>query len=785
MPPTARSPHDLLGRLDQRRPRGLVTIARVIGLVVLAAASFLASAACAEPTIGECRFGFEGAYKLGVWTPLRVAIDGGEAGPDARAEALRLVVAAPDSDGVATLATTPGGKPAAVEPGRTTHELLYVRVGRADASVEVRLMRGAKTIDRKKIGVGVAEDDKNRLPATPSSGRLILELGGPTALTQAVIAAQSAQSGGDNEGMLHVAVLPSGELVGEGFGRLPTEWHGYEGIETIVVAEGPSDDWLAGVAPSDPRLVALAQWVEMGGRLVIACGARGADWFAPNGPLSDLAPGEFAGIESITTVAPIVRYAESDAPAPIAAGETVAVCRLADVAGRVEARAGSAAGSLPLLVRASRGMGEVVFVAVNLSSGPLKNWPGSPLLMAKLVGLSGEASNNDGGSTSGAGSLAVGQNDLAAVLRQRLDASFTGVSTPPFMAVVGLVIAYLLLIGPGDYLLVTRVLKRPEATWITFPLMVAICGGGAYWLALSLKGDQLRVNQVEMIDIDCSRGLARGTVWTHVFSPRAERYDLALRTRTPGGDDTTPDASYLAWMGQPGYGLGGMLTPAPAGSPLAASYAFGPRLGGVYGMPVQVWSTKTMLSRYLAPIDRLVDGRLSQTADGLVEGDLTNDTGAPLEDCWLLYGAWAWRLGDLADGETKGVDLARAPVKVNTMLREQMNVTNVGGGDNYYYFDHRRMEVESLAALMMFGERLTVSGGEGVSNGYQRFTDLCRMLDTGRAILLARCPQVCSQLVRSGGAPAADGAKQPAAEPLASEQDKNWVFCRYVMQVQE
>ena len=75
----------------------------------------------------------------------------------------------------------------------------------------------------------------------------------------------------------------------------------------------------------------------------------------------------------------------------------------------------------------------------------------------------------------------------------------------------GLVFIYILWIGPGDYFLVKRLLKRMELTWITFPVMVLSVSLGAYLLAYHLKGDQLRINQVNLVDVDVETGLVRGT----------------------------------------------------------------------------------------------------------------------------------------------------------------------------------------------------------------------------------------------------------------------------------
>ena len=61
---------------------------------------------------------------------------------------------------------------------------------------------------------------------------------------------------------------------------------------------------------------------------------------------------------------------------------------------------------------------------------------------------------------------------------------------------------YILLIGPGDYFFLKKVLKRMELTWITFPTIVVTVSLLAYYAAYLFKGNDLLVNQVDVVDVD-------------------------------------------------------------------------------------------------------------------------------------------------------------------------------------------------------------------------------------------------------------------------------------------
>src|SRR5207244_11612599 len=71
----------------------------------------------------------------------------------------------------------------------------------------------------------------------------------------------------------------------------------------------------------------------------------------------------------------------------------------------------------------------------------------------------------------------------------------------PFGWVAFFIFLYILLIGPGDYLFLKRVLKRMELTWITFPIIVVTVSLLAYYAAYLVKGKELRVNKVDIVDV--------------------------------------------------------------------------------------------------------------------------------------------------------------------------------------------------------------------------------------------------------------------------------------------
>ena len=99
----------------------------------------------------------------------------------------------------------------------------------------------------------------------------------------------------------------------------------------------------------------------------------------------------------------------------------------------------------------------------------------------------------------------------------------------PFGWVAFFIFLYILLIGPGDYLFLKKVLKRMELTWITFPTIVVTVSLLAYYAAYRLKGNDLLVNKVDVVDVDQAGGPGRGAGrWLSLFSPQNRDYNIGL-----------------------------------------------------------------------------------------------------------------------------------------------------------------------------------------------------------------------------------------------------------------
>jgi hypothetical protein len=713
----------------------------------------------AELKIAAAKLGFSGVYKLGCWTPLEVVLQGGDAAFTGVVEA-----GTRDADGVATTVSSPPERPVGVRPGEKSIARLFVRVGQDGADLNVRFRDESGRERAARTFATDSESESIRAPL-PATDRVIVSFGMGGSLGAVVSSPQSQSSAAPTD---HAVVLDDAA----GF---PVEWFGYEGIDAVVLGAAKPQLYRP-LAASPQRIAALARWVESGGQLVMFIGASAPELIGPDGPLASLVPGEFDALAVLRESSPLEQFSGSDEPINRGRPLELQAARLKATQGRILAHAGAGPEDLPLVVRARRGLGEVTFVAVDPDAGPMADWPGRVGLLRQALRWPTPSTTSDDrayGYGDSAGSDMVNQ------LIGAMDRQFVGIQTAPFALVALMVIGYILLIGPGDYFFVKRVLKRMELTWITFPLIVLGVSAAAYWLAQAMKGSQLRVNQVEIVDVDLAAGEAHGTVWTHFFSPRVDSYDLRLSPSfaeqpltEPGHPD--PGAHELvAWLGMPGYGIGGMSGHADQTSLFDNGYAFAPALDAMLGLPVQEWSTKSLTARWRADVEAPLEAQLTVQPNELLAGSVANRTGVALHDCVLIHGNWAFLLDDLDAGEEAFIDESQPAIKAATAIATRVGgAFNPNAGAETDRLTAHSDDVGLIVRTMMFYQTLGGDRFAPAPNRYQSFIDLSRLLAGNQAILLARVEATGSQWI-SGN------------EPLASDQDRRWVYYRFVIPLED
>jgi hypothetical protein len=701
--------------------RGRLNFGCVLIFFLLADFGSAASAvADSLPSVTRLQVGFGNHYKLGCWTPVAMTLSGAFGDSGARG---RLDLQAPDGDGVPTWFT---GPTATWTAGGI--ELGYVRIGRPDRALQVRLAQNGGETAPELLRISANETTPTAVPATDE---FVVEVENSIGLQEMY------QSENRREARRTVAAI-----VGPN-DKLPERWYAYEGVDLLVVSGKAAAEKIASEAGG---LDAIEQWVRAGGTLILACSEGAGELFASEKTLARFKPGEFdgivrfpdAGFGAIETFA-----AGSEEPRRLDARE-LRVPQWKNIRPeRIALSYGSGRVRLPIIVNTPYGFGQIIFVGLDLHRAPFMNWPGRDKFLEKLIHRNAASGKSNSQEPRNPGKR-LGFVDLSGQLRAALD-QFDGVDVPPFWAVAVAAFGFILLLFPISYWLVTRWLMRPWLAWIILPSLVIALSVGAYGFANSAKGNQARANQVDLIDIDLPSGKARGTTWFNVFSPANDVYDFRLQPKFAGmrpASSAEPASNpLLGWFGAPGAGLGGMSSAATIQPLFDEPYTIDPEVGTIESAPIGIWSSKSFVARWSGQgsglLAKLTAAPLTRNTTELrLHGTIENELGVPLEECVVFFGGTAHYVGTL---KAEPCDIDRCKVQAARHYLSKRPLQDIRG-DTPPPYDYGGFNVPRILEMMMFHERAGGANYTGLLNRYQSFVDLSSQLEFGRAILIGLGP---------------------------------------------
>jgi hypothetical protein len=358
------------------------------------------------------------------------------------------------------------------------------------------------------------------------------------------------------------------------------------------------------------------------------------------------------------------------------------------------------------------------------------------------------------------------------LLRVSLE-QFPGVKLIPFGWVALAIFLYVLLIGPGDYFFLRKVLKRMEYTWITFPLLVIVVSGLAYSAAFLFKGKELLVNKVDVVDIDQVAKVSRGTTFVNLFSPMNRDYTLGAipgpldrdvaelaetgasevkpgeksRPRPPAGTEVV-----TSWFGVPERQFGGMTGPPRPFSFAATPYRYLPESGAeaMGDVRVPIWSTQAFLSRWFSPtsID-VIEADLQPVGSDRLSGTVRNRLDVPLKDVLLAFGKQVYLLEELAPGASVLVQL-KSDRNLSGLLKSRLLEA---GLDKPLSSKAAKADRAALLLSILFHDsESTVGNDMAVANNPLAYLDMTSQLALDRPVLIAQIDRPGTQLVL-GNAP--------------------------------
>jgi hypothetical protein len=666
---TPRAPAGQTGRPRRRFSSAFCILHAALGLVLAAPAVARAES---PPVIEQVRVGLPGGAggpesgrtRPGAWAPVLVKLHGGPEGNGV--DRFRLVVEAADGEGAAfrTFAPVP-----ALAAGEDHFALAYTRPCGSEVVVALQ------TADGKRAGGARVTRDILR-DVVDVGQPLYLAVGsrlpGLRRFFQPADQAAAGDEPPDERGTHRLAFI-------DNVRDLPDRWAGYDAADVVVLTTS-SDTFVKelGTPAAAPRRRALAEWVRRGGRLVVSVGRNaqlaGAELLS-NLPLPgfdrmpllpcDVQGGGRANLRSVARWAgaghavqeqvlkdvelarltPSPRPAEGGAPP-----EEVTV---------LAAEEGGPRGRpAPVIVQAACGLGRVVLVGFDLDTPPFSTWAGQRAFWEKL---DAELLPRGGGPGGGRPALNAPaprgfsgeeRGVVGSDMKRTLE-DFQDVPVISFGWVALFILGYIILVGPVDYFLLKKVFKRLELTWITFPTAVLVISVAAYFTAYAVKGDALRVNKVDVVDVDLHGPApqAYGTAWITLFSPRIQNYTVGLEPAAPVWAGPGPDGRVAAPAAL--QTLDGFDGPGRGGSQalFRRPYEYAPDAAGVEGLPIAVWATRSFSASWRAPLPSggaPVDAELRHARDpkeAALLGRVTNRLPVELRDVSLLYRGERYKVG--------------------------------------------------------------------------------------------------------------------------------------------
>jgi hypothetical protein len=438
--------------------------------------------------------------------------------------------------------------------------------------------------------------------------------------------------------------------------QMPDRWFGYDAADVVVLATSGHQfvtELLEDSAAT--RRNALVEWVRRGGRAVVSLGVNQQEV----SKLLEKMPLLNCSIKGKVTrkTLPIVgSWSGPEVRDPLGPVEIAELTPGAGTAVLVRERPGAEERvERPLLIQGSCGLGRVLLVAFDLDSDAFTRWSGQLAFWKKL--------RTEIAPPLPLARAAQGQGpvrermDIATELKRGLE-TFEHVPVISFGWVALFILFYIVLVGPLDYFILKKVFKRLEYTWLTFPTIVLLVSIAAYWTAYSLKGDDLRVNKIDLVEIDLHNPReVLGTTWLTLFSPRSQRYTLGVEPATTWAPAATSDSSRCV--------VATLAGPEPTNrSTSQGPYDYAEDASGIERIPVSVWATRSFtaawrrpLSDKPAPIEaELRRSRLEGDDQGALIGAITNNLPVALQAVTLFYrGKW-YGIPDLVPGQTRRVE---------------------------------------------------------------------------------------------------------------------------------
>lgn len=394
---------------------------------------------------------------------------------------------------------------------------------------------------------------------------------------------------------------------------LPARPEGLGALDALVFTDMDT------AALSAEQKSALTAWVERGGRLLIGGGASAARtlsglpdplvgaWQAPPNAveLSTLPALDAFGESPIRVPGPFVAaYVQGGDP----------VLEQTDFALVAEKRVGD---------------GYVTYSALDLSAAPFDAWAGVVTFWKKIFAPGSAYPFNT--------PKDISPSFLRARQMTSVLENLPALALPPLDMLAVLLVAYIILVGPVNYLLLRR-FKKLDWGWVTIPILTLLFAIGAFGISNQLRGSDVILNRVSVVEFSINGKARQAETLVGLFSPTRGTYNLQV-----------PDNAFVI----PVSGAYNPYDSANDTVPAVEIVESSPVL--VRGISLNQGAMQSFAIESPAPADWSVESDLTLAEDHL-RGTIVNHINAPLSSVILVSGNHYLYLDQLPSGQPRTVD---------------------------------------------------------------------------------------------------------------------------------
>lgn len=251
---------------------------------------------------------------------------------------------------------------------------------------------------------------------------------------------------------------------------------------------------------------AVQSWVKGGGHLIVTGGPSAQSTALAFSDILPLIPNDSQSVDDLNSLA----VYSGDQQSKLDKRTVITTGNL-----HTDATILAESEGLPLLARRELGAGIIDYLVADPTLEPLVSWNNiSQLWITLLASRSPQPVWTEGFTRPEQGAEAI--------------ANLPGVDLlPPIQTLCLFLAAYIILIGPINYLILSR-FNRSGWGWVTIPLVIMLFSGIAWTVGFNLRGAEVIVSRATVVQSWANTDSAQMNQFVGILSPRRATYSLAV-----------------------------------------------------------------------------------------------------------------------------------------------------------------------------------------------------------------------------------------------------------------